>query len=77
LYFVTRKLSKLSLCVFIAPLQYVILNFDGKTGSISYNPDLNKYNTHFNTTSNPNPITKNIHDDIGNMGKFNVVWINL
>jgi hypothetical protein len=24
----------------------------------SNNPDLNKYNTHFNTTSNPNPITK-------------------
>jgi hypothetical protein len=26
------------------------------TTTISYNPDLNKYNTHFNTTSNPNPI---------------------
>lgn len=23
--------------------------------SVSYNPDLNKYNTHFNPTSNPNP----------------------
>jgi hypothetical protein len=37
--------------------------------------DLNKY-THFNTTSNPNPITKH-YENIGNMGKFNVVWINL